>query len=100
VTAPYEKTLHDGTSKRVQALFVKYATPDRARKALDDFHSAYLDEHPKGVDPGHTKKQTNSFKIEDGWVGYALNGTSLAFVFECPNRDTAELIIKHIQAVP
>jgi hypothetical protein len=100
VTAPYEKTSSDGTSKRVQALFVKYATPERARKALDEFHSAYLGDHPKGFDPGVTKKQTNSFKIEDGWVSYALDGTGLAFVFECPNRDTAEVIIKHIQAVP
>ncbi len=100
VTAPYEKTLHDGTSKRVQALFVKYATPDRARKALDDFHSAYLEDHPKGVDQGHTKMQMNSFKIEDGWVGYALDGTGLSIVFECPNQDSAELIIKRIQTIP
>jgi hypothetical protein len=100
VIAPYEKTLHDGTSKRIQALFVKYATPERAGKALNDFHSAYLDEHPKGVDPGHNKKGVNFFKIEDGWLGYTLDGSSLSIVFECPNRDTAELIIKHIQMVP
>jgi hypothetical protein len=100
VTAPYEKTLSDGTSKRVQVLFVKYATPERAQKALTDFHSTYLEDHPKGLEPGNTKKQMNSFKIEDGWVGYALDGTGLSIVFECPNRDTAELIIKHIQAVP
>ena len=100
VTAPYEKTSNDSTSKRVQVLFVKYATPERAQKALDEFHSAYLEDHPKGLEPGNTKKQMNSFKIEDGWVGYALDGTGLSIVFECPNRDTAELIIKHIQAVP
>ncbi len=100
VTAPYEKTLSDGTSKRVQVLFVKYTTPERAQKALDDFHSAYLDEHPKGIDPGITNKQMNSFNIEDGWLGYALDGTGLSIVFECPNRVTTELIIKHIQAVP
>ena len=98
VTAPYEKTSDDGTSKRVQVLFVKYATPDRARKALDDFHNAYLDEHPKGFDPGITNKQMNSFNIEDGWLGYALDGTCLSIVFECPNRETAELIIKHISS--
>jgi hypothetical protein len=99
VTAPYEKKSSEGNSKRVQVLFVKYATPERARKALTAFHSAYLDEHPKGVDPGHTKKHVNIFKIEDGWVGYALDGSSLSIVFECPNQDSAELIIKHIKAV-
>jgi hypothetical protein len=100
VTAPYEKTSSDGTSARVQILFVKYANPERARKALDEFHSAYLEDHPKEFNQGNAKKQMNSFKIEDGWVGYALDGTGLSIVFECPNRDTAELIIKHIQAVP
>jgi hypothetical protein len=99
VTAPYEKTSSDGTSRRVQVLFVKYATPERARKALTEFHSAYLDDHPEGFNPGKYKKQMNFVKIEDGWVGYALDGTALAYVFECPNRDTAEVIIKHIQAV-
>ncbi len=96
VTAPYEKTLNDGTSKRVQVLFVKYASPELARKALDEFHSLYLDEHPKGSDPGTTNKQMNSFNIEDGWLGYALDGTRLTIVFECPNRETVDLIIKHI----
>ncbi len=100
VTAPYEKTSSDGTSTRVQVLFVKYATPEGARKALDEFHSAYLEDHPKEFNQGNAKKQMNSFKIEDGWLVYALDGAGLAFVFECPNRETAELIIKHIQAVP
>ena len=100
VTAPYEKTSSDGTSTRVQVLFVKYATPERAQRALDDFHSTYLEDQPKGFDPGNIKKQMNSFKIEDGWLGYALDGADLAFVFECPNRETAETIIKHIQVVP
>jgi hypothetical protein len=98
VSAPYEKTLKDGASKRVQVLFVKYGSPEHARKALDDFHSAYLDEHPKGSDPGITNKQMNFFNIEDGWLAYALDGAYLSVVFECPNRETAELIIKHISS--
>jgi hypothetical protein len=96
VSAPYEKTLKEGASKRVQFLCVKYTTPGRARKALDDFHSAYLDEHPKGFEPDPTNRQMHFFNIEDGWIGYALDGTYLSIVFECPNRDTAELIIKNI----
>ena len=96
VTAPYENRSLAGTPKRVQVLFVKYAFPGRAGKALADFHNAYLPEHQKGFDPGVTNKQTNVFKIEDGWLGYALDGAFLAVVFECPNRESAQLIIKHI----
>jgi hypothetical protein len=98
VSAPYEKTLKDGASKRVQVLFVKYGSLGHARKGLDDFHSAYLDEHPKGFDPGITNKQMNFFNIEDGWLGYSLDGAYLSVVFECPDRKTAELIIKHISS--
>jgi hypothetical protein len=98
VTAPYEKTLNDGTSKRVQLLFVKYATQQRARKGLNDFHSAYLDEFLKGFNPDITNKPKNFFNIEDGWLGYALNGTDLTIVFECPNRETAERIIRYISS--
>ena len=96
VTAPYENSSHAGTPKRVQVLFVKYASPDQAVKALADFHDAYLPEHQKGFDPGVTNKQTNVFKIEDGWLGYALDGVFLAIVFECPDRESAQLIIKYI----
>jgi len=96
VTAPYEKRTQDGATKYVQVLFVKYALPAQAGKALADFHKAYLPEHQKGFDLGITTRQTHFFKIEDGWLGYALDGAGLAIVFECPNRESAQLIIKHI----
>ena len=96
VTAPYENRSHDGATKRVQVLFVKYALPDRAGKALADFRKAYLPEHQEGLDRSVTAGQRDFFKIEDGWLGYALDGAGLAIVFECPNRESAQLIIKHI----
>jgi hypothetical protein len=75
---------------------VSYASPQKAQKALADFHNAYLHEHQKWVDPGVTEKYTNVFKIEDGWLGYTLNGAYLGFVFECPNRESAQMIINYI----
>jgi hypothetical protein len=96
VTAAYENISDDGTSKSVQILIVKYATPKKAQKALNDFHNAYLREHQKGVGPGVSEKTTNFFKIEDGWLGYTLNGVYLGFVFECPDRESAQMIINHI----
>ena len=75
---------------------MKYAAPKKAQKALDDFHNAYLHEHQKGVDPGVTEKYTNFFNIEDGWLGYTLNRAYLGLVFECPNRESAQMMINHI----
>lgn len=95
VTAPYENVTE--TSRRIQFLFVKYATPGQAQQTLAHFHDAYLPEHPKGFDAGGvTTKHANVFNIEDGWLGYTLDGTCLAVVFECPDRETAQLIIEQI----
>jgi len=96
VIAPYEDRSHAGTPKRVQVLFVKYPSPERARKALKTFHNAYLHEYQKQIDPGITREPINTFKIEDGWLGYGLDGPCLTVVFECPNRESARMIIKQI----
>ena len=96
VTAPYEDRSSAGTPKRVQVLYVKYSSPERARKALETFHNAYLNEYQKQIDPGITHEPINAFKIEDGWLGYALNGPCLTVVFEGPNRESAKMIIKQI----
>ncbi|PQP35181.1 hypothetical protein C6A37_03865 [Desulfobacteraceae bacterium SEEP-SAG9] len=96
VTAPYENTSNAGIPKRIQVLFVKYATPERARMALNNFHNAYLPEHKKGFNPGLTHNHTNAFNIEDGWLGYSLDGPCLAIVFECPSRESVYKILKHI----
>ena len=95
VAAVYEKTSNAGVP-HVQVLLVKYPSPARAGKALNDFHSEYLHEYQRGFDPGVTAKHTNFFSIEDGWLGYSLDGIYLAIVFECSNRETAQLFLKHL----
>jgi hypothetical protein len=99
VTAPYENISDAGNSKRVQVLFVAYATPSQARKALYLFHNAYLNEHQKGTHPCVTDKEMNFFEVEDGWVGYSLDGTWLSIVFECPDQESAQLILAHISPI-
>jgi hypothetical protein len=93
VTAPYESVTEPST--RIQVLFVKYATPEQTRQALDHFHTVYLSEYRKGFD-ADTTKHSNLFNIEDGWLGYRLNETCLAVVFECPDRESAQMIMGHI----
>jgi hypothetical protein len=96
VTAPYENLSEAKTAKRVQVLLVNYATSERARQGLDIFHAAYLQEYPRRFDPNHTHNPMNTFSIEDGWLGYALNEAFLTVVFECPSQKSAEMFIKHI----
>ncbi len=96
VIAAYQKISEDRTLKSVQLLFVKYATPRKAQIALDHFHNAYLHDHQKGFNPESTEKHTDFYKIEDGWLGFALNGARLCLVFECPTRESARMIINHI----
>ncbi len=96
LTAPYENISNAGSAKSVQLLFIKYASAKKAKKALDQFHSAYLHEHQHGRDPRVIENQMNFFNIEDGWLGYSLNGTYLSVVFECPDRASAQTIINHI----
>lgn len=95
VTAIYEKTSNADIS-RIQVLLVKYAGPAQAEKAMNDFHSAYLHEHQKDFVPGVTDQHTNFFGIEDGWLGYSLAGIYLAVAFECPNRESAQVILKNL----
>ena len=97
VTAVYENT-SNAEKSRVQVLMVKYAGRAQAGKALNDFHSAYLQEHQKGFDPGAAEEHTNFFSIEDGWLGYALDGRYLAIVFECPSREAAQEILGHLSS--
>ena len=87
-------------SKRIQVLIVKYAEPEHALKALDHFYKAYLTEYQKEFNQGSTDNPMNTYKIEDGWVGYSLDGALLSIVFECPNRESAQMFMKQISHHP
>ncbi len=97
VTAPYENMLDTEKHRRVQLVFVKYANPEHARQALEHFHNAYLPEHTKDFAADSMTSSSNFFNIEDGWLGYTLNGEHLALVFECPDQESARMILNHIQ---
>ena len=61
------------------------------------FKDAYLPEHQKDFDASSMTECPNFFKIEDGWLGYKLNGPFIALVFECPDQKSAQNILKQIQ---
>ena len=96
VTAAYDSI--DGKDRtRVQFLFVRYGDSGQAQQALDQFHKAYLPEHEKDSVAGSVTESQSYFKIEDGWLGYKLHGPCIALVFECPDENSARMIIEQIQ---
>jgi hypothetical protein len=95
VIAPYEQASNSGDQKRCQFLLVKYKNYERAKKALDHFHKAYLPEYKKKLPPDSDSSGLSLFKLEDGWLGYKLMGKYVAIVFECPDRKSAGTIIEN-----
>jgi hypothetical protein len=96
VAAPYD-CIDGKDRKRVQFLFVRYGDSGQAQQALDNFHQTYLPEHEKNFALGSVPKSQSFFKIEDGWLGYKVYGPCIALVFECPDENSARMIIEHIQ---
>jgi hypothetical protein len=94
ITAPYEHISSPGDRKRIQFLCVKYENHERARKALNHFHDAYLPEHKKKFKADSATKSPNLFKLEDGWLAYTLCGKYIAIVFACPDQESARAIIR------
>jgi len=97
VTAPYERKDPSGGQARLQLLVVKYADDKRARNALAHFHRAYLPEHPFPAESGSSGEIVNVFPVEDGWLGYRLQNKTIAFIFECPDQETARTIVDKIR---
>jgi hypothetical protein len=96
VFSPYERKDAEG-KKRIQFLMVRYSDDKHARQALGHFHRAYLPEHPFAQQRGPSKEIANVFSVEDGWLGYKLFGNAIAFIFECPDQQTAKTIIDQIK---
>jgi len=95
VIAPYEQVSNSSERKRCRFLLVRYGNHERAEKALDHFHKAYLPEYKKELPADSENSGSSLFKVEDGWLGYELIGKYLAIVFGCPDRKSAETIIEN-----
>jgi len=95
VTSTYERKDAAG-KKRIQALIVRYSDYKHAHQALAHFHRVYLPEYPAAQKSGSSRKIVKVFSVEDGWLGYKLQGNSIAFIFECPDQATAKAIIAQL----
>ena len=97
VAALYEKEDSPGDRVRIQFLIVKYPSAYRAREALNHFHAAYLPEHALSKESSSGKKIQNAYAVEDGWMAYTYAEKAIAFVFECPDLQTARAIMDQIK---
>jgi hypothetical protein len=96
ISAVYEKAGQTGKPQRVQFLFVNYADQGEAGRALQGFLEAYLPEYKGDLAGISGQKISNTYKIEDGWMGYDLRGRGIAMVFECPERNTVGKLLDGI----
>jgi hypothetical protein len=96
VSAEYERKAPSGERIRVSFLWIYYPDPKRAQTALSRFYQAYLPEHTLSIKSGPVEKIQNTHAVEDGWMAYVFQDKSIAFVFECPDQETARAFIDQI----
>jgi hypothetical protein len=75
---------------------VRYPDNKLAHQALAHFHKVYLPERSLPLQSDSSGEISNVFLIEDGWLGYKFQGNTVAFIFECPDQETARTIIDQI----
>lgn len=98
VTALYEKKessqdLHHS----IRLLLVKYPDSDHAGKAILHFHRVYLPDYTFQKESASSGATANVFPVEDGWLGYRLQNTTITFIFECPDRETVIAIMDQLR---
>lgn len=91
VFAPYELPPADGRKGTVKVFAARYGSNALARQALAGFRATYL---------RHTGSEGGTDfgveHIEDGWIAYRLVGSSLALVFEGPDRHVALALLEAV----
>jgi hypothetical protein len=96
IAAEYEKKESPGERAWIQIIHVDYPDAENAKQALAGFHQAYLAEHPFSGKTDLQGNTSDAFAVEDGWMAYRLHDTSIAFVFECPDENTAREILEYM----
>ncbi len=77
--------------QRFRILLIQYPDAGAAGRALAHFQRAYLPDHASS-----STETQNTVSVEDGWLGYKLNGRRAVFVFECKDREMAAAVIDQL----
>jgi len=98
VLAPYEHAFDAGEQNRPSLLLIKYENSARSRKALTHFFSTYLPEHKNRFTTDSATKTPNFFQVEDGWLGCQSIDRYVVIVFESPDSQTAEALLRKTES--
>jgi hypothetical protein len=93
VVAPYDALPLMAGRKPGQLILVRYATAERAGRALTHFREGYLPESVRKT-AGSGLAATASEHIEDGWVAYRVSGRALSLACECRTREQARYLVE------
>jgi hypothetical protein len=91
--APYDALPLMAGRRPGQLILVRYATADKAVRALRHFREGYLPESVRGAD-GSGQAATASEHIEGGWVAYRVSGRAFALACECRTREQARYLVE------
>ena len=98
ITYRQEPAAATGNAKPTRLLLARYANEVAAAKALHHFGRIYLPEKFNG--PTASLIGDNGVAaIEDGWMGFARSGRSLALVFESPDEASARLFLSEVTRI-
>jgi hypothetical protein len=97
VFATYEGENETRGPRRIHLLVIQYLEGDRAARALKGFITAYLPERgDREAAAGAGQAGPGFFRVEDGWLGFKMNGRHLALVFACPDRSSAQRVLNQV----
>lgn len=97
IAAVFERRDSAESQTRIRCLIVEYPDSGRARNALDHFYRIYLPEHPSPLESNLSEETRRFYAIEDGWLGIGLKKTILVLALECPDQETARIVVGEIQ---
>ncbi|MBN2246857.1 MAG: hypothetical protein JW755_13550 [Candidatus Aminicenantes bacterium] len=95
ITTSYRSNKQVG-EKEIRLIYIRYESLDKAWEGMNFFLESYLPEENLSVDKSKAGSISNSIQLEDGWMGYSLNGSALTLVFESPEKDLSGKIITKI----
>jgi hypothetical protein len=93
VAASYRQGRANAGGKPVRLLLARYPNDESAQKALSHFRRIYLPEKHRGQIAG-VSEDKGAASIEDGWMGFARSGRTLALVYESPDERSVRLFLE------
>ena len=93
VTTSYLSNQYEG-KKRIRSIVIQYPELNEAYKGLSRFLESYIPEEKIKIETEDPDLISRTIQLEDGWMGYRLTGSALTLVFESPEKELVDIILK------